>query len=273
MNKSLKNRIWGWAMLLIAAVILFSIAAPLKFIILGIWGVFLLYYLYPEILGFIALISHNYRGKETYLKFMSPAYRSGRLNPKWAATYSYILLKEGSLDDAAAVLAYAEERAEERKPWRNGQLKYKHIHSYRALILWKQGKLDEAVELLQELLSDDYRTTTLYANLGWFLIKQGRLDDAMTLNLEALEYDRSDAILDNIGLNYLKLGNLEKCRAIYTELIKREPKFPDAWFNYGQLLKLDGREEEAADMFQKARNCVFSFLGTVTIEEVEQALK
>lgn len=273
MNKSMKNRIWGWVLLFSLMILLLSIPHVYKIILTVMWSFFLLYYLYPGFFTFIAFASHNGRGKERYLKIMSFAYNSGRVHPKSAATFSYVLLREGNLERASQVLDYAEERAEERKSWRKGLVQYNHVHSYRALILWKQNKLDEAAELLQNLHNQDYRTSTLYANLGWFLLKQGKYDEALLINREALEYDRSAAILDNIGLNYLKLGELDKCRDIYAELLDLDPAFPDAWYNYGQLLQVDGKEEKAQEMFQKALSCDFSFLGTVTKEEVEQYIK
>lgn len=273
MNKSVKIRLVGRVLILFPVTLALPIPSAVKIVLLSLWIAALLLYLYPRFFSFLALVSHNSRGRESYLKLMSIAYRSGRANPKSAATYSYLLLKEGHLEKAVEALDYAESAAEEQKIWRKGNIQYFQIHSYRALILWKQGKLEDAAELLIELLDQNYRTSTIYTNLGWFLIKLGRYEDALAFNLEALEYDRSPAIIDNVGLNYFKLGNFEKSRELFTELMACEPSFPDAWFNYGRLLQKTGEDERAQEMFEKALQCEFSYLGTVTKEEVQQALK
>jgi tetratricopeptide (TPR) repeat protein len=252
---------------------LLSHSKILKIIIAVFWVMAIFLYLYPAFFSYLALISYNTRGKDTFLKYMGIAYKSGRINPTSSATYSYILLKEGNIEAASEVLDYAELTALDRKSWRKGEIKYKHVHSYRALILWKQDRLDDATDLLMHLLKENYKTSTLYANLGWFLIKQDKLNLALEINLEAIEYDRTNAILDNLGLIYLKMGDLKKSREFYDELIENNPEFPDAWYNNGLLLELEGKKEDAQKMFQKALKCKFTFLGTITKEQVEQALK
>ncbi len=273
MNKSVQIRISGSVLILFPLALSLPVTSYVKIVFLIFWIAAVLLYLYPWFFSFLALISHNTRGRDTYLRLMNIAFSSGRTSPKSAATFSYILLKKGDIDKAVEALDYAESRAEEQKRWRKGKVKYFHIHSYRSLILWKQGKLSEATELLIELLDQDYKTSTLYANLGWFLIKMGRYADALSVNLEALEYDRSPAIIDNVGLNYLKLGDLEKSEVFYNELIDVNPQFPDAWFNYGQLLEKTGDDDKAQEMFEKALKCEFSYLGTVTPEEIKKFLK
>lgn len=273
MNKSVKIRLAGIVLILFPLILALPIPSFVRIVFLSFWIAVVLLYLYPWFFSFLALISHNTRGRDTYLRLMNIAFNSGRSNPKSAATYSYILLKKGDLDKAVEALDYAESRAEEQKSWRKGDVKYFHIHSYRSLILWQQGKLFEAAELLKELLDQDYKTSTLYTNLGWFLIKIGSYDVALSVNLEALEYDRSPAIIDNVGLNYLKLGDLEKSEVYYNELMDLNPKFPDAWFNYGQLLEKTGDDVKAQEMFEKALKCEFSSLGTVTPEEIKKFLK
>ena len=273
MNRSRKIRLYGRALLVFPIILLYSFPPMIKIIITAFWLVLTIVYLYPAFFSYLALISHNKKGKDVYLKHMATAFNSGRVDPTSAATYSYILLKNGQIEKASEALDYAELTALERKTWRKGETRYKHVHSYRALILWKQDRLDDASELLMNLLQDDYKTSTLYANLGWFLIKQNKLELALEVNLEALEYDRTNAIIDNLGLIYLKMGDLEKSREFYDELVEKNPEFPDAWYNNGLLLESEGKAEEAQMMFKKALECKFSYLGTVTKEQVLQAVR
>ena len=273
MNRSTRLRLGGQLILLFPLILLWTIPASVKIILMTLWPVLLVIYYYPSILSYIAFIMYNTKGKTFYLKLMASAYKSKRIDPESAATYSYILLKDGQLEKSSEVLDYAENRAKEMIRWRKGKNRYNHVHSYRALILWKEDRIDDAADLLINLLKENYRTSVLYANLGWFLIKLQKYDDALAVNLEALEYDRSNAILDNIGLTYMKMGDLKKSHEFYTELIGKDPDFPDAWFNFGQLLEQKGIGEEAQKMYRKSLDCEFSYLGTVTKEEVELAIK
>jgi tetratricopeptide (TPR) repeat protein len=268
MNKSELLRLMGRSLLLFPLILIMPMAHQIIILLLIIWFVLLLIFLYPAILAYIAIVSYQQKGKETFKRYMSIAFKSGRLDPKSAATYSYILLKDGEIERASEVLDYGELMAHERIKWRKGEMKYNLVHSYRALILWKQDRLDDASDLLMNLYNSGYRTSILYTNLGWFLIKQKKYSDALEINQEALEYDRSNAALDNIGLVYLKLGDLKKSREYYEELIENNPTFPDAWFNYGILLEAENESATAQEMYRKALSCDFSFLGTITKKEV-----
>jgi len=272
MNKSDILKTIGRTLLIFPLIFLVPFPVVIRITLIVIWLVLILIFKYPQILAYFALISYEKRGKDTFKNLMSRAYLSGRVDPKSAATYSYILLRDGELEKSSEVLDYAELTAHERMKWRKGRMKYYHVHSYRALILWKQGRLDDAAKLLLGLLDDDYRTSILYANLGWFLIKQEKYEDALKINLEALEYDRSNAILDNIGLVYMKMGDLKKSREFYEELIDNNPTFPDAWYNFGCLLNSVGEYEKAQEMFLKSLSCNFSYLGTISKREVELAV-
>jgi tetratricopeptide (TPR) repeat protein len=273
MNRSEIYRLINRALFLTLFILVLPIPLTVKKVFISLWVLLFLLFHYGSVLSLAAFLSYQKRGKDRYLKLMLPAYKSGRLNPKSAATLSYILLRDGELEKASEVLDYAELAAFEQKKWRNGEAKYNHVHSYRALILWKQDRLNDAAMLLTTLLDQGYKTSNLYANLGWFLIKQGKYPQALELNLEALEYDRSNAMLDNVGHCYLLMGNLEKSREIYEELIDNKPDFPDAWYNFGALLEKEGHSSDAQQMYQRALACNFSFLGTITKEEIEQAVK
>lgn len=273
MNKSEILRTLGRILMFFPLFFLLSVPAFFKIILLLIWFIALIFYSYPAILASVAFLSYQKLGKDHYIKLMKTAFASGRLNPKSAATYSYVLLKDGEIDLASDVLDYAELTAYDRKKWRKGEVQYNHVHSYRALVLWKQNRLDAAAQLLINLLDSGYKTSILYANLGWFLIKQKKYSEALKLNLTALDYDRSNAILDNLGLCYLLTGDLEKSREYYDELMGKNPDFPDAWFNFGTLLDAEGNSDEAQKMYGKALTCKFSSLGTITREEIEEAIQ
>ena len=120
-----------------------------------------------------------------------------------------------------------------------------------ALVLWKKGELDSAINLLEEVLSE-YTSTVVYGSLGYLYILKGDLEKAVEFNKEAYDYNDSDPIiLDNLGNAYYLTGELSKSKEIYKELMNLNPQFPEAFYNYSLLLKKLGKLDEALDYMKK----------------------
>ncbi len=115
------------------------------------------------------------------------------MRPQHRLTCAYLLLKEGRLEEADKIIA----------PLRTAVAKKYNpnlARVYYSLVLWKRGELDQAVESLEGLLEEGYRTGVLYGNLGYFLIEKGDYDRALEVNLAGIDYDSSSAVgRDNSG--------------------------------------------------------------------------
>lgn len=199
------------------------------------------------------------------IAWFDKAYRTGKMSFSTIAYYAYIQLKSGFIDNSETILAKAFERKMDDDS--TNQLK-----SIFALVLWKRKKVSEAVELLEEVIKK-YSTTSVYGSLGYFLILNGDLEKALTFNLEAYEYNSSDKIIqDNLGQTYLALGQYEKSNEIYENLISTNPTFPEAYFNFGLLCEKLDLHEKAIEMYNRALESKFSYLSTLTKEQIQEKL-
>ncbi len=182
------------------------------------------------------------------------------------ASCGFMYLKMGRVVDAERMLTIAmnvAKTADEKN----------HAKSTMCLLLWKKGKLDEAIEMLEEV-NQTYKTTTTYATMGFFVIERGIVDAALAYNKEAYEYNsKNPVILDNYGTTLRMAGQLEEAKAIYEALMASPPTFPDAYYNYGKLLELLGEDGKALDMYRTASSKKFWYTSTVTREEVDRVME
>lgn len=233
-----------------------AIAILLGYIIL------LVYYLRP--------MFYSMRGTKKYAQGMTDqaillfgkAYATKRASVRTAVSYAYILLKNRDLQKSEEIL----QKLIKDNP-NSPQLPY--IKSIMALVLWKKGHLDEAADMQEEVIRT-YRTTSVFGSLGYLLILKGDLEKALKFNLEAYQYNASDNIInDNLGQNYLLLGMYDKAAGIYEPLLAKSPSFPEPYFNYGLVQDKLGNREKALESMKKALDCKFSYLSSITRDEVE----
>ncbi|MBF9014361.1 MULTISPECIES: lipopolysaccharide assembly protein LapB [unclassified Oceanispirochaeta] len=188
------------------------------------------------------------------------------LSNKHQLTVGYLLLKEGFIDDAERIFTYLIHNP-------GAKFNAQHARSYNALIHWKSDRLDEAVEELEALLTENYRTSSFYSNFGFFLIEQGNLERALEINLEAEAYDGESAVIqDNLGLCYIKLNDWDKAEKLYAKLMEKDPSFPDAWYNAALVAEKKNDKEKAVSYLNTALTKKFSYLSTLSREQVEEQL-
>ena len=205
------------------------------------------------------------------LKWFAEAWKLRQLNANMVASYSYQLLKAGKTDEADQLLSEFAAIGRRGKKPKPADLNL--TQSYQSLVLYKQGRLEEAIELLLALRAEGYKTTTLYGNLGCFLLEKGDFDLAEEVCLEALEWAPSGkVILDNYASLQFKRGNLEKAQEAYEALLELEPKFPEAWYGAALVaLKLEN-PETAVELLEQALTFPFNALTTISRQTVESQL-
>jgi tetratricopeptide (TPR) repeat protein len=179
--------------------------------------------------------------------------------------YGFVLLKSGKLDESEQVLTKAMDKSSssEEKNFAKSNL---------ALVVWRKGDLDKAIEMLKEVILE-YKNTAVYGSLGYLLIEKGDLDEALKVNLEAYEYNSDNAIIqDNLAHLYHLRGEMDKADNLFEKLMKKEPHFPEAYYDYALYLEDIGKVEEAKEMYNKSLSCSFNFNNTITKEQVQKAL-
>ncbi|RCX18738.1 tetratricopeptide repeat protein [Anaerobacterium chartisolvens] len=213
-------------------------------------------------LGNIRYSKGDLKGSSEYLR---RAYITGKCKPATTASYAYLLLKSGNIEESEKIL----ERLAASDISSDDKMLVK---SNLALVYWKKGMIDEAVDMLTEVF-ESYRNTTVYGSLGYMLILKGDLERALTFNLEAYDYNGSNhVILDNLGQTYYLRGEYEKSLEIFEKLVSQKPSSPSTYYNYGLLLDKLGRPADALENLKKALGYNITFLSAVTEDEIKDKI-
>ena len=181
-------------------------------------------------------------------------------------SYGYFLLVNGELDKSEKLTKEILKQPMSDKDKINLNLNY-------SIIMWKKNKIDEAIEILNNLYENNFKTTIVYQNLGYFLLLKGNYEETLKFNLEAYEYDGTNTgILDNLAQNYFYLGNYEKAIELYEKLMESKPTFATAYYCYAQALAKKERYEEALENLNKGLQCKFNYLSITKKEDLEKLI-
>lgn len=234
------------------------------FLGIGLFIAFIAYHLFRAragIFSFIGTLRYSRGNMNDAVKWFKMAHNTGKAKPRAIISYAYVLLKSGDIVESENLL----NNLINLNIQDNDRMLAK---SNLALVLWKKGDLDRAVDMLKEVF-ENFKTTTVYGSLGYLLILKGNLNEALEFNLEAYEYNSSNAvILDNLGQACYLKGDYDRADEIYAKLIALNPTFPEAYYNYGLVLAEKGELEKALENIRNALNYNISFLSTVTKEEI-----
>lgn len=203
-------------------------------------------------------------------RWYQKAYDTGKMNAQQSLIYAYLLIRDGYIDKAHRLISSVTTQKKDKLTPSNIQASELNL----ALILWKKGDLSGAVELMEKIGAEGYRSTVYYSNLGLFYILNNQLEKAEKTTLEALEFNPSDAgIRDNLGYIYYKKGEPEKAREVYEKLFEdTTPNFTEAYYNYGLVLEAQGDFQGASEQYRKARSCPERYLSPVKLSHIDMAL-
>jgi tetratricopeptide (TPR) repeat protein len=196
------------------------------------------------------------------------AYAEGMNNAKFLIAYALLLLRGGDYDKTVEVL-----RKAEKAPGITPDQKQQIIAHY-AIAIWKQGRLERAVELLQGLFNRG-KSGFIYGTLGFLLIEQGDADVALAFNLEAVEYDDEDPVcLDNLAQTYYRLLNDKKAaRGYFQRALKKKPGAIDSNYFLAQYDVEEGQLAEAIEKLETVVEGRFSPLNYITRDEAAKQLE
>ena len=65
---------------------------------------------------------------------------------------------------------------------------------------------------------------------------------------------------------------MDKADELFEKLMKNQPSFPEAYYDYALYLEDINKAEDARQMYEKSLSCTFSFNNTITKEQVQKAL-
>lgn len=219
-----------------------------------------------SIFAFLGTQTYSKGNFEEGLKWFQRSYATGKANPQAITSYAYLLLKNGNIAESEEILTKLVKSHLDK----DSEM---YAKSNLALVLWKKGEIDNAIEMLETIMQD-YKTTSIYGSLGYLLIEKGDMEKALQFNLEAYEYNNSNTIIqDNLGQVYHLTNQYDKSLEIYEKCMEKNPTFPSAYYNYGSLLMDMGQLEKAKEMLEKALTYKLTYLSTISREEIEGKLE
>ena len=219
-----------------------------------------------SVLAFIGKLQFGKGNSEKALKILWIAERIGKLAPLDLMYSGYISLRTGDLEEARRKLAVASIDAK-KDAVKN------RIKSLQALVLWKDGDLDGAIELLEDVIKS-FETTTVYQNLGLLYVLKGDAEKAVEFNLKAYDYNEDDLVIaDNLAESYAISGDIQKAGELYEKILEKDPHFPEPYYSYGLILIDKGEKERGIDLIKESLEKRFSFLSVKSKEEIEEILE
>lgn len=253
-----------FSIVLILAALNFNLLLGLLIIFGAI--IYMIYRSLPTIFMFIGNKKYVASNIKEAMPWYERSYKLKHAKPTVVINYAYVLLKQGNIDKAEPVLREMLKKNLEQRDRANAIINL-------SLVLWKRNNLYEAISMLEGLYNEGYKNTLIYQNLGFFYIVKRDLNRALEFNLEAHNYNNSDAsILDNLAMNYYFLRDYDKAVETYEKLIPMKPSFVTTYYYYGLTLEQKGRAEEALEILGRSLVYRFSFLSAVTREEVEKEI-
>lgn len=201
------------------------------------------------------------------LKIFKAADKIGNLNVGNRTLMGYVFLRLGDLENASKSLRYTMTLTKRDSADRN------QIKNLLALVYWKEGNLDEAIEELEEVVDSGYKNTSIYQNLGILYNLSGNVKKALEFNQEAWEYNKDDNIIaDNLADAYAIAGEYEKSAEIYEDMMGRDPTphFPEAFYGYGKVLIQLGQKERGMELIKESMSKPFSYLSIRPKSEIEE---
>lgn len=259
-------------LIVLGAAVLISIMSPLVPLLKGVVVLVALLFMAIANRGVLYALKANklvFAGEdEKAYGLFKKAFYSYTLPGTMASAYIFFALRQGKLEDAEeAINAILENRiyTDIKKSSR------KNILSHKALLLWKQGDSEGAVDILETLIFDNHINSAVYGNLGFLLQLQGDLEKAMKVNKEAMEYSDSDpAIMDNYIYSLILAEEWEEADKVMDQLLDFSPRFPEVYYHKALILKHQGDSEKASEFLDKALEQEFTALTTVQKEDIEK---
>jgi len=254
------------ALILIGAVIAgFMINKIIGFILLGLALCYGVYACIPSFYAYKGNMAYSKDDLETTKYWYKKAYNRSNASVDVKTAYSFVLLKTGEPEEAEKVLNLLLMNKYVKPQKRNA------AKQTRCMAVYKQGRLDEAMEECRELF-ENYKNTAMYGMLGYFMIlKNEPLKDCLDFCLEAYDYNSDDRdILDNLSIVYYKMGEYKKAREISDALLENEKSFVEGYYHRALIEEKLGNIDKAKEMIMNTDDAKWSYMTTVSHNEIDR---
>lgn len=192
-------------------------------------------------------LAQQYLGGSSYIMAEQEIRKALDLVPHDARYYELLAL----IYQAQGRLGHADEAY--RMALQHGDVPPSVQVNYSTLLL-QRDRYDEAIALAQQALRHQaYNKPALaHTNIGLAYLKKGNLLPAEEHLRTALEYEPSlPEAHHNLGLVYVQQGKPAQAILSFREAIRVRPSYVEAHASLGQLLLAEGRDNEARDAFTR----------------------
>lgn len=201
------------------------------------------------------------------LEMYKKAVKTKRLSPDMEIYCGYIHLKEGDKETAEKMLDAVEKKNLSDRQ-RNS------LDTNRAILLWKQGRIDEGIELMSAVW-ERAQAVTVAGSLGALMLVKARETGDYSRALKFCEetneqftYERT--ILANLGEAYYSVGRNDDALRVFGELMDCGCVSPAPYYYYALALIKAERKTEAKEMLDRALRMRFTHISTVARKTVKE---
>ena len=161
---------------------------------------------------------------------------SSELTMEQALELGIQMLKVGALDDAARLYGALREALPDEP----------NVLHFSGVLAHRQGRSEEAIELVRRSLEIDPNQPDCYSNLGIIYNALHRAEDAIAAYQKAIALEPAHAnAYNNLGVLLRGTQRVGEAEAAYRKALELDPQFVDAHHNLGVLLASIGRTKEA----------------------------
>lgn len=212
-------------------------------------------------------ISNNHPSKA--ISWYKTAAKMSNCKAKYIINYVYCEIKFGYVEDADRILTKILSKRETHKPFKGQDVV--DIQMVRALLEWKKGDVDKAIEILNVLFEQE-KTLTLYNTLAYMKTIKGDVKESLNFSKEAYDKFEKDILVRSIyAINLYKDGQKNEAGEIFEVLAEGISNIPDTLYFYALLLIERGDQKEAIEMVKKAIRLLRTTI--ITIVESEEYKK
>ncbi|HOD92981.1 MAG TPA: tetratricopeptide repeat protein [Clostridia bacterium] len=270
-EKKLKNKKLLTNIILFAAFPLICLIFALigKWLIFGIvLAVYLVIFIYIKLENIRLIQTGYYDKKGEFQKALLPAYKAYKMKHSTVDTaniFIYMLLKAGKYEKAIEI-------TNENRNRYMSEDQLIAFSSNEALALWKLGKINESIGIFEKI-TEKFESTNIYVSYGTVLTFSNDLNKALELNKKAYQYNSSSkGIKDNLAYTYYLIGDIDRAKRMYDELLDEPLNFPEAYYNAALVSNSQGQYDEAVRLFKQALSKQFTGLTAVTKEEINNKI-
>lgn len=128
-----------------------------------------------------------------------------------------------------------------------------HLKLMDAIRLYSEGKVEDAIPLLEEVVKQRPEFVQAYTTLATMYRVIGKFDKAEELLRRGLKYNPEDnSLLSTLAITLTEKGEPEKAIPLFKKALKIDPLDEDAWNSLGIAYWRTGKFDEAMKAYKKA---------------------